>query len=190
MTEKGNLVDDPRAAGEVRRYSTWRTIRQQNVAEHTWQLMRILLTVWPAAPRNVIVHALVHDMGEMAGDIQYPFKHLFPELKAGADKAENHVRNRQRICVGAPEVKHPLSPFENLVFKACDNLEMFEFGLVELNMGNKYGRLIMDRMLQAFGDNLNALNQMSHVKQFIDNADVPPALHRYFLNRQEIDNGF
>jgi 5'-deoxynucleotidase YfbR-like HD superfamily hydrolase len=179
VAEKGNLVDDPRAAGEVRRYSTWRTIRQQNVAEHTWQVLRILLTIWPAAPRNVIIHAVVHDMGEMSGDIQYPFKNMFPELRAGADKAENYVQNRQRISV-----------FERAVFKLCDNLEMLEFGMVEVNMGNKYGRIIMDRMQHATSDCMQTLHDMRDTKQFQDNEGVFAAAQRYIKNRMEIDNGF
>lgn len=187
--ETGNLVDDPRAAGEVMRYHTWRTIRQQNVAEHTWQIMRILLTVWPAAPRSVIVHALVHDMGEMAGDIQYPFKHLYPDLKTGSEQAESHVRRRQQMFVGAPEPKHPLSPFERLVFKTCDNLEMWEFGMVELNMGNGYARIVMSRMYEAVMQHIQRLEALSHVQQYQQNADVVPALHRYIKARMEIDNG-
>lgn len=187
--ETGNLVDDPRAAGEVLRYHTWRTIRRQNVAEHTWQIMRILLTVWPAAPRNVIVHALIHDMGEMAGDIQFPFKLLYPDLKRGADQAENHVRRRQQEALGAPDVRHPLSPFERLVFKACDNLEMYEFGMVELNMGNKYARIVVERMQKAFAQCLIQINELANTKQYQDNADVVPAIHRYFHKRMEIDNG-
>jgi 5'-deoxynucleotidase YfbR-like HD superfamily hydrolase len=187
--EPGNLVDDPRAAGEVLRYHTWRTIRQQNVAEHTWQLMRILLTVWPNAPRNVIIHALIHDMGEMAGDIQFPFKKLFPDLKTGSDMAENYVRRRQQMVVGAPVVSHPLSPYENLVFKTCDNLEMWEFGMVEMKMGNLYGKIVVKRMHEAVADCLARLEAISHVKQFQDNADVVPAITRYFHKRVEMNDG-
>ena len=143
-----NLVEDPRAVGEARRYHTWAIHRDQSVGEHTWQVMRILLTVWPLAPRNVIVHALMHDGGEMSGDIQYPFKRLFPELRAGADKAEDYVRNLQRKSLGAPEAK-PLSVFEKLVFKACDNLEMWEMGMREVNMGNNYAKIICTRMMRA-----------------------------------------
>ncbi len=187
--EAGNLVDDPRAAGEVLRYHTWRTIRQQSVAEHTWQLMRILLTVWPAAPRNVIIHALVHDMGEMAGDVQYPFKLLYPELKSGSDKAESDVRRRQQRHLGAPDVAHPLSPFERLVFKTCDNLEMWEFGLVEVKMGNLHGKIVVTRMHEAVADCLARLETLNHVKQYQDNAEVVPAITRYFHKRLEMNDG-
>lgn len=184
-----NLVSDPRAAGEVMRYSTWRTVRRQTVAEHTWQVLRILLTIWPAAPRNVLTYAVVHDMGEMAGDIQYPFKNMFPELRAGAEKAENYVQHMQRRDIGIPEVKHPLSPFEKQVFKLCDNLEMWEFGLVERNMGNVYGNVIVERMASAVAQNLQNLQDMETIKQYQDNIEIISAVHRYMNNRTEAENG-
>jgi 5'-deoxynucleotidase YfbR-like HD superfamily hydrolase len=187
--EKWNLVSDPRAAGQVRRYSTWHVHRDQSVGEHTWQVMRILMTIWPKAPRNVIIHALVHDMGEMAGDIQYPFKNMFPELRAGADKAENYVQHMQRRDMGIPEVTHPLSPFEKQVFKLCDNLEMWEFGLVERNMGNRYADIVAARMQEAVARNLENIEEMATTKQYQDNAEIIGAVHRYMQNRMEAEHG-
>jgi 5'-deoxynucleotidase YfbR-like HD superfamily hydrolase len=184
-----NLAEDPRAVGEVRRYSTWAVHRDQSVGEHTWQVMRILLTVWPQAPRSVVVHALMHDAGEMSGDIQYPFKNLFPELRAGADKAENYVRDAQRKSpIGAPETPHPLSPFEKLVLKACDNLEMVEFGMREVNMGNAYAKIVVSRMVQAVGENLNALKELDGTQQAKQNDGVVNAIHRYLMNRNQMED--
>jgi 5'-deoxynucleotidase YfbR-like HD superfamily hydrolase len=184
-----NLVEDPRAVGEVRRYHTWAIHRDQSVGEHTWQVLRILLTVWPNAPRSVIIHGLMHDAGEMSGDIQYPFKNLFPELRAGADKAENHVRAEQRkSSIGAPETPHPLSPFERLVLKACDNIEMCEAGMREVNMGNSYAKIIVSRMISAVGTNLIALNELRETQQFRQNDGVVSAIHRYVINRQTMED--
>jgi 5'-deoxynucleotidase YfbR-like HD superfamily hydrolase len=182
-----NLVEDPRAVGEARRYHTWAIHRDQSVGEHTWQVMRILLTVWPLAPRNVIVHALMHDGGEMSGDIQYPFKRLFPELRAGADKAEDYVRNLQRKSIGAPESK-PLSAFEKLVFKACDNLEMWEMGMREVNMGNNYAKIICTRMMRALGENLQSIEELKDNQQYRQNEGVPKALHRYMMERSKMED--
>lgn len=183
-----NLAEDPRAAGEIRRYHTWAVHRDQSVGEHTWQIMRILLTIWPAAPRNVMVHGVIHDMGEMAGDIQYPFKNLFPELRAGSDKAENHVREMQRKTLGAPILTHPLSPFEHHVFKACDNLEMWEFGLREGNMGNRYGKIVSNRMMRAVMENLAHLEGMKETQQYRQNDGVTLAIRRYIQTRMDMEN--
>ena len=183
-----NLAEDPRAAGEIRRYHTWAIHRDQSVGEHTWQVLRILLTVWPAAPRNVVVYGLMHDGGEMSGDIQYPFKKLFPELRAGADKAENYVRDMQRKGIGAPDIRHPLSPFEQAVFKACDNLEMWEFGMRELNMGNQYAKIVCNRMQTALSHNMHLIESMSDIAQYKQNEGVPKAIHRYMMKRSEMED--
>jgi 5'-deoxynucleotidase YfbR-like HD superfamily hydrolase len=182
-----NLVHDPRAAGHVRRYHTWAIHKEQTVAEHTWQILRILLTVWPSAPRNVIIHALMHDAGEMSGDIQYPFKLMFTELKAGGDKAENYVRKMQRDGIGAPEALHPMSAFEKNVVKCCDNLEMWEYGLCEVNMGNRYALIVVNRMQRAISENLAAIKQLEGTQQYQQNFDVPQAIHRYFHARLEME---
>lgn len=183
-----NLVEDPRAAGDIRRYHTWAIIKEQSVSAHTWQILRILLTVWPNAPRHVIVYGLIHDMGEMAGDIQYPFKHLFPELRAGSEKAENHVRDTQRKMFGAPEVKHPLSPYENVVFKACDNLEMWEYALREINLGNRYALIVRNRMMKAVSDNLSTLAQMNETHQYKQNEGMEASILKYIVKRQQMED--
>jgi 5'-deoxynucleotidase YfbR-like HD superfamily hydrolase len=183
-----NLVEDPRAVGEALRYSTWRVIRHQSIGEHTWQVLRLLLTVWPEAPRNVIVYALMHDAGEMSGDIQYPFKKLFPELRAGADKAELHVRSMQRVALGAPETKHKLSAFEQAVFKCCDNLDMWEYGMREVNMGNLYARIIVKRMMSAVAGNLQDIQALKETQQFQQNPEVVPTIHRYIIKRNAMED--
>jgi len=183
-----NLVNDPRAAGQVRRYHTWAVIKDQSVAEHTWQIMRILLTIWPAAPRNVLVYALAHDMGEMAGDIQYPFKLMFTELKTGSEKAENHVRHEQRAHFGAPLEAHPLSKFERYVFKACDNLEMWEYGIRELNMGNKYANIIVTRMRSAIAENMNNIYSLKETQQAQQNPDVIANIQKYMKTRIQMES--
>lgn len=183
-----NLVEDPRAAGEVRRYHTWAVIKDQNVASHTWQILRILLTIWPNVPRNVLVYVLVHDMGEMSGDIQFPFKLMFTELKIGSDKAETHVRNEQGKRLGAPRETHPLSPFERQVFKACDNLEMWEYSIRERNMGNLYANIMISRMNEAVAINVANLEGMRGQQQYEQNAGVVQAIHRYMKTRLEMES--
>lgn len=183
-----NLVNDPRAAGQVRRYHTWAVIKDQTVSEHTWQIMRILLTIWPEAPRNVLVYALIHDMGEMAGDIQYPFKILFNELKQGSEKAEVQVRKLQRETLGAPDIKHPLSQFERHVFKACDNLEMWEYGIRERNMGNLYANIIISRMQSAVADNIGKIEEMANTQQYDQNRGIVPNIHKYMKTRIQMES--
>lgn len=65
-----DIRTDPRLAGEVSRYHTWPHLRQQSVAEHSWQVMRIMLAIYPMVPRVLLIHCMAHDAGEI-GDRNY-----------------------------------------------------------------------------------------------------------------------
>lgn len=170
-----NMTDDPRAALEIKRYHTWRTHHVQSVGEHSVQIMRILLTVWPACPRRLLIHAVTHDMGEMGGDIAYPFKKKFPPLKIEMDKVENFVKqSMSQSSVGSPEEVR-LSPHEKKVFKLCEHIEMWEFGLCEMNMGNRYGELIADRMMKEIA--------ATELEESNEHPGIPAAVHRYIAGR-------
>lgn len=141
-----NLSEDPRAGLELIRYHSWATHRKQSNGEHSAQIARILLTVWPDCPRRMIVHCITHDIGEMAGDVQYPYKKRVPGLKENMDAAEQLVRSEMRRVFGLPPDLQ-LTDYEQRVFKFCEFLEMWEFGLREVNMGNAYGGIIATRCL-------------------------------------------
>lgn len=182
-----DLAVDPRAAGEVARYHTWAVHRQQSVGEHTWQILRILLTVWPGAPRRVMIHTVKHDMGEMTGDIAYPFKMLFPELKSGSIKAEAKVLDDMRRAIGIPQ-GNALSAWETHVFKLCEYIEMWEYGLRERNMGNRYAAIIIQRMIREIGPAMHKLEfEMNEWPEGKQNPDIVTALHRYIKQRETME---
>jgi len=143
-----DVEKDPRHAGQVLRYHTWPVHRQQSVGEHSWQIARIMVTIWPECPRMLLLHAVTHDVGEMAGDVPYPFKKNSPELKFWMAQAEGKVHEsmtaRWRLPP-APEMPEMYHRF----FKMCEYIEMWEFGLQELNMGNLYGKIVATRMQLA-----------------------------------------
>lgn len=181
-----NCAEDPRHALQLTRYHSWPRIRDQSVGEHSCQIMRILLTVWPDCPRRMLVHAVTHDMGEMAGDIQYPYKQKFPALKPLMDSIEDSVLDVMREKLGAPpEVL--LTEYELTIFKIVEYVEMWEYGVNEQRMGNSYATIISNRCLLAAADLMNSLdpfrNHGSH--------DVRPAIKRYIDNRAqwETQNG-
>lgn len=143
-----NIEEDPRHAGQVTRFHTWPVHRQQSVGEHSWQIQRIMLTIWPSVPRHLLVHCTVHDVGEMAGDIPYPFKKRNPALKHHMSRAEEEVHRTMTARWSLPP-SVVLNEMEMNFFKMCEYIEMWEYGLMELNMGNRYGSMISTRMMLA-----------------------------------------
>ncbi len=137
---------DPRRGGAVERYHTWPTIQRQQVDSHSWNVVRILVTIWPEAPAPAIIYAVFHDVGEVAtGDPPYPIKADNPVLKEEMDRLESEA-------VGRMGIPQPLMALEDAFhwkvrIKICDVIEMWEFGLDEMALGSKFARPIVDRMM-------------------------------------------
>lgn len=129
---------------------------------------------------EVLYYALCHDHGEFtAGDTPYSAKELAPGLREGINFAEEIGRNR--LGVTLPEI----SQEEFLKFKVCDLLEMFETGVVEWRMGNRYcGVVVVDCANAAlnFADRLDTGSQNQpnylHVTNWI-HANGYKGAHHY-----------
>ena len=135
---------DSRCGGQVLRYHTWPVHRQQSVAEHTWQMMRVLLAIWPDAPAAALRYALHHDTGEVAtGDIPFPVKREQPEVKAIMDRLEDEALAVMGI------VQPEIPAHWRWRIKVADMLEMWEFGLDELCLGNKMAKPIVARTMEV-----------------------------------------
>jgi len=173
-----NVSEDPRAGLELTRYHSWPVHRRQSVGEHSAQIMRILLTVWPDCPRRMLVHAVTHDIGEMAGDVQYPFKQRIFGMKAAHDMAERVVRDDMRRVFGLPK-DQVLTEFEESVFKIVEFIEMWEYGLREMNMGNRYGRVIAARCILAASKRLEELDPVAASRS----PELRPAIMSYVNTR-------
>lgn len=139
-----DIESDPRHAGQVLRYHTWPVHRQQSVGEHSWQIARIMVTIWQDCPRKLLVHAVTHDVGQMAGDVPHQFKRDNPNMKREMTLTELSVHKSMttRWSLPSPE---PLHQYEMDFFKMCEHIEMWEFGLTEQNMGNLYGKVVATR---------------------------------------------
>lgn len=154
-----DVESDPRHAGQVERYHTWPTHRRQSVAEHTWQVMRIMMTVDVGMCTTRLMHyAVLHDVGEMAGDVPWPGKRNDPVLKSQHDLAEKRVRAAMTARWGQPGLP-TLSGTERSFFKMCECIEMWEFGLQERSMGNRYGTVVAERMLLAACEYMEKLSK-------------------------------
>ena len=140
---------DTRLAGQVRRYHTWPTIKNQSIAEHTWQMIRIYLCVCKKPDPNIMYHIMFHDIGEhYTGDIPYPVKSENKELKERMDMLETRSMLLQLNYWGSFHQCY-ISDEDRALCKMIELVEMAEFGLDEMVLGNSHGFVIANRCLYA-----------------------------------------
>ncbi len=139
------LRDDPRMAGCVERYHTWPHLRKQTNAEHSWQVARLVLAIWPECRRELLVHALVHDIGEIGtGDIPFPVKRDNPEVKKATDMVERRAHLTMCIPWSLPAPPNTTN-LERKVLKIADMMDMWEWSLQEQAMGNQFANIVRQR---------------------------------------------
>lgn len=134
-------------AARVVRKHTLPHLREENIAEHTWGVLHILLSIYPNVPTIVIKGALYHDMGEhKSGDIPGDFKADNPEIR---DHTERYELAAAKLVV--PEEMHnalELLPSELCLVKLCDKLEFAFSCYHEWMLGNRYSVAPMERTLE------------------------------------------
>lgn len=155
MSRMHPLTLDPRSAGRVTRFHTWERIREQSVAEHTWNVLRILLAIWPDCPREVLVEVMFHDVGErVSGDAPYPTKAENPALKREMDRLED--AGRLAMTRWGVVAHMPLTEEAHAIFKMAEFIEMWEYALDEVALGNASCVLIRDRCHAKAAEMCNA----------------------------------
>lgn len=143
-------IFDPRRSGQVTRYHTWPRLREQNVADHSWNVARILIAIWPECPRTMIYHALFHDIGEVAaGDPPYPSKKLNPALGTEHKKVEEAAYLRMVAPWGVPPPAYP-DTAQHAAFKLAEFIEMMEWAHDEVEMGNRKAWPVLKRCSEAY----------------------------------------
>lgn len=133
-----------RSAGAVKRMHNMRS-RPQNLAEHSWGVAMLLLTVYPQAPAGLIQRALVHDLPELrTGDIPAFVKWQNPDMETILKVLEDdfHVR--------FGTLPHSLaSNEERLILKWCDGAELLLYCIEELHGGNRYALEVLHAITTA-----------------------------------------
>lgn len=145
-------VLDPRRAGRVLRYAGWPHIREQSVAEHSWQLIRIILMVYPEASQELLNFCMFHDIAEVvAGDIPFPTKKIYPDLgkehKMVEENINEQIANTWNI---SPTYEDSLTSKEKYIYKVAHYIEMWEWAMDEIRMGNREAWLVADRCYKGF----------------------------------------
>lgn len=169
------FTHDPRRAGLVRRYHAQPHLVPQSVGEHTWQLLRIITTIWPDVPRSVILYVIYHDIAEgCTGDIPYTVKLAYPEIKKHVDTVEDHAITNMRRSWEVPQFREPSSE-EKAFVKACELVEFAEYSWNELMMGNKYIEVVLQRVIPR-------IEQTQLMPTFLNTR-----FHEYFKRRREYE---
>lgn len=133
-----------RNAGDVVRYHTRKVINRQDVANHTWNVMRIYTERYGIPRGEVYAYILYHDVAEViTGDIPFQIKRYLPEFKEAIVEAELHAM--YKLGIGPIEI----TPDEVRRVKVCDLIEMHEYAMTELNHGNTTAWDIVDNINTA-----------------------------------------
>jgi 5'-deoxynucleotidase YfbR-like HD superfamily hydrolase len=150
---------DPRLAGEITRYHTWPRVREQSIGEHSWQLARIVQTVWPWCPKHVLVYCIFHDLGEMGtGDVPFPIKRDNPDLKRVMDTLEQETILNMFEFWGMENNK-AITDDEKRIVKLCELLEMTEWAHGEVARGNLMAWPVVIRCEENFSKIYGEIHQ-------------------------------
>jgi 5'-deoxynucleotidase YfbR-like HD superfamily hydrolase len=167
---------DPRGAGAVRRYHNEVTVQTQTDADHAWNCARILLAIWPDAPRHLLVEALFHDIGEgFTGDTPSPAKWAHPPLAAALGEVEAAARLAMVLPWGVPPRAPNLTTEEAAVLNLVDILDAWEFCLYERALGSRFAEAMLARCETAISDRMGAISA---------EHDATPGADRYIRRRR------
>lgn len=157
-----DVSTDPRMVGCLKRYHTWPVVRERTLAEHSWNVCRVALAIHPSMSRDVLVYALLHDIGEgRAGDPPFPVKREHPEYGRTHAAVEEQAWREMVIPWQLP-ARPTLGEFEMWVVKLADMIESWETGLEEVMRGNRLAQLIVDRSTGWLRDALTPSVHQEH----------------------------
>jgi 5'-deoxynucleotidase YfbR-like HD superfamily hydrolase len=159
------VMRSPYCAGSVRRYHTWPVIREQTVADHSFHVLRLYWTLFGYVPPEIASYIIWHDMGELwTGDLPYPVKRDNYALKKTCDDIE-----QQALAEMGGDTASITTDQEKRV-KFCDLLEMLEYALHEVSLGNQYATVVVSRIVTALKGFLWASLEMTAAgRRYVDN---------------------
>lgn len=164
-----------RRAGGVLRYHTYPVLQRQTVADHSWHVMRIYMELWGAPEPHITAWLLHHDSAEhIVGDVPFGAKETIPEIGTRLAIAEEKI-----IMEAVPSCQRLLEDWEKWRLKACDLLEMVDFGWEEHRLGNTYGEAIW----------VNAGRALIALCETTPNKVTPQDTKRVIEKTKEMKNG-
>jgi len=134
-TNKGRALIE---AGQVQRFHTTPTHMSRSVAEHSWNMVTLLFTLYPEPPIRLVKACHFHDVAERwTGDIPAPAKWSEPMLNEVLKRMENEI-------LEAFDLTFKLDKHDTDWLKALDILELTLHMRQEMEMGNKLVARIYD----------------------------------------------
>lgn len=129
------VLVDRLMAGDVQRFHTRPTIKEENIATHTFRMLVLADELYKGAtPPIISKYILYHDLAEFhTGDIPYPVKQQLPGVRELEDTANS------ALGITVPR----LDPEQMAVVKSLDMLSFIYYMKLEHSMGNT---LNLDRM--------------------------------------------
>lgn len=142
----GSYIGAWKTSGGVKRWHTEETIREQTLADHRYNLLRIYMSIWGTPTGQILWKIVHHDFEELfLGDLPHWSADIL-ELKNGYRTAE------EKLLALFPKIKETQSPTaHDRRIKICDWIEALEFMMREILLGNKmmttqvhrlYGKLV------------------------------------------------
>jgi len=126
-------------AGRVRRLHTVPLIQHYDVAQHSWNMATLLLTLHPNPTLNLLRAVLLHDAHERwTGDVPAPIKWDDPTLASALHRLEEKAQT-------ALGIKINLDEGEQRWLRALDILELYLFCTDEMEMGNRQVRGVINK---------------------------------------------
>lgn len=146
--------------GYTKRYHTQRTLVEDTVGHHSFNVGCIIMHIWPEARAELLKAALLHDVAEhVMGDMPAPAKRALPDyvdhMNDGEAVSFREVFGQQEEgFMAAAGIAYPaLYPDEEWVLKIADSLDGMRFCCQERAMGNRF----IDEVYGNFRDYVEAL---------------------------------
>jgi len=124
-----------RAGGYTRRYHGWRTLKDDPVGLHSYNVANLVILLFPDCRKELVVAAVRHDSPEwVTGDPPSTAKRRVPGLKEALDDYERDVCR----AVGLSMPTADLIGEEKRQLKIADYLDGMMYCIQERRMGNTY----------------------------------------------------
>lgn len=177
--------------GNVKRYHTERTLMEDTVGHHSYNVACIIMHLRPGASAALLRAALKHDMAEWKmGDMPAPAKRAMPdfiELDSGGPpyKARTFrevfaIREAELLELSGIATEN-LSDEEAWVLKLADSMDGMRFCIQERRMGNVGVTPIWENFRAYVAELLFGPDKTSHLSQYEENLLEPARFCDYTL---------